>query len=279
MNVFQLVKSVLDEIYERIPGLKAEKDNRIKAEIESLKAAYERLGEHGVPNDYSKAVTRFAYIFKYVTSHANVVYQLLRTSPQLAVLFDRPQLSISCIGGGTGSDFLGILKYIINDTKKTPQLRVNLFDKEPAWSECWNDVDEKLRSQLRISTSFVPFDVTDPKTWANYQKFLSSDLFTMIYFMSEINSLREEAEAFFTNLFENAKPGSLILYVDNNSPKFYGWLDSLVATHKWKVLKTGEQRLGMADLSEQKKDLGEYFTTFKDPKIRANIAFRICQKQ
>jgi hypothetical protein len=279
MNVFQLVKSVLDEVYGRISGQATEKDNRIKAEIESLKAAYERLGERGVPNDYSKAVTRFAYIYKYVTSHANVVYQLLRNSPQLAALFDEEQINISCIGGGPGSDFLGILKYIINDTNKTPQLRVNLFDKEPAWSECWNDVDEKLRSQLRISTSFVPFDITDQKTWGNYQKFLSSDLFTMIYFMSEINSLREEAEPFFINLFANAKSGSLILYVDNNSEKFYGWFDSLVATHNWEVLKSGEERFGMTDLSEQKKDMGEYFTTFKDPKIRANIAYRLCQKQ
>jgi len=222
MNVFQLVKSVLDEIYERISGQSADKNNRIEGEIESLKAAYERLGEQGVPNDYSKAVTRFAYIYKYVTCHANVVYHLLRSSPQLAALFDREQVNISCIGGGPGSDFLGILKYIINSEKapRVKQLRVNLFDKEPAWSECWNDVDEKLRSHLRIATSFVPFDVTDPKTWATYQKFLSSDLFTMIYFMSEINSLREEAEPFFTNLFEKAKSGSLILYVDNNSPKF-----------------------------------------------------------
>lgn len=277
MIVFQLIKSVLDEIYDRIPGLKAEKDNRIKAEIASLKAAYERLAEHGVPNDYSKAVTRFAYIYKYVTSHANVVYQLLRRSPRLAALFDKEQVNISCIGGGTGSDFLGILKYIVNDTKKTPQLRVNLFDKEPAWSECWNDVDEKLRSQLRISTSFVPFDVTVPRTWINYQKFLSSDLFTMIYFMSEINSLREEAESFFRNLFENAKPGALILYVDNNNWKFYGWFDSLVTTHKWKVLLSDEARL-VLDFSEQKVDLGEYFKTFRDPKIKANIAFRVCQK-
>lgn len=157
MNVFQLVKSVLDEIYERISGQPADKDSRIEAEIASLKTAYERLGEQGVPNDYSKAVTRFAYIYKYVTSHANVVYQLLAKSPQLDALFDRSQLNISCIGGGPGSDFLGILKYIIENDKR-PQLRVNLFDKEPAWSECWNDVDEKLQSQLRISTSFVPFD-------------------------------------------------------------------------------------------------------------------------
>jgi hypothetical protein len=278
MNVFQLVKSVLDEIYERISGEAPDKDRRIEEEIASLKAAYERLGEKGVPNDYSKAVTRFAYIYKYVTCHANVVYQLLANSPELDALFDRPQINISCIGGGPGSDFLGILKYIINNDK-TPQLRVNLFDKEPAWSECWNDVDEKLRSQLRISTSFVPFDVTDQKTWASYQKFLSSDLFTMIYFMSEINSLREEAEPFFTHLFEKAKPGSLILYVENNSAKFYGWFDSLVAAHKWKVLKRDQLRLGMADLREQKKDLGEYFITFKDPKITASIAYRICQKQ
>jgi hypothetical protein len=275
MNVFQLIKSVLDEIYSRIEPTK--RDDGIRKEIGSLKIAYERLAEKGVPNDYSQDVTKFAYIYKYVTSHASVVYQLITKSPRLSKLFDKDQVTISCIGGGPGSDLLGILKYVII-YKKTPQLRVNLFDKEPSWSECWNDVDEKLRSQLRISTSFVPFDVTDKKSWASYQKFLSSDLFTMVYFMSEINSLREAAEPFFTNLFENAKSGSLLLYVDNNNEKFFEWFDAIIAKHRWKVLESDRERLKITDFSEEKTDLGEYYKKFKDPKLTANIAFRLCQK-
>ena len=53
------------------------------------------------------------------------------------------------------SDFLGILKYIILN-KKTPRLKLNLFDREPAWNEYWQDVDTKLKMQISIT-------VTEPR--------------------------------------------------------------------------------------------------------------------
>ena len=285
MNVFQLIKSVLDEIYRRIPGDEATKDKQIAAKMVALSQAYSKLAEKGVPHDYADAVTRFAYIYVYVTSHASVVYQLIRDNAPsracaaLKELFDKEQLSITCIGGGPGSDFLGILKYIIKK-KKTPRLKLNLFDREPAWNECWSDVDDKLK--MAISNNFTPFDVTTPDTWKPFDKFLLSDLFTMIYFMSEINSLREQADAFFEYLFENAKPGSLILYVDNNNKTFYEWFDSLIAKYKWKVLVSGEENLNIDDYSEEKTDLEPYYSKFKKerkPKLEANIAYRVCQKQ
>jgi len=261
MNVFQLIKSVLDEIYERIPDETGDKDKRIKTQIDSLMAAYAKLATKGVPNDYTDSVTRFAYIYKYVTSHANIVFQLVPRSLSLRRLFDKEVVSITCVGGGPGSDFLGLLKFIITAGNK-PHLRLNLFDKEPTWNECWQDVDEKLSSHLMISNVFSQFDVTAPDTWKNYNKFLTSDLFTMIYFMSEINSLRAEAEPFFTNLFENAQRGSLMLYVDNNNPMFYEWFDSLAKKHNWKVLVSDEGVLKMEDYSEDKRDLNLTIPSF-----------------
>lgn len=282
MNVFQLIQSVLDEIYKRLSGDDAVKDSQIKAQMLALRKAYGKLAEEGVPHNYADAITRFAYIYVYVTSHANIVYQLIRncsvskSCSALAELFDREKVNITCIGGGPGSDFLGILKYIIKK-KKTPRLKVELFDREPAWGESWSDVDDKVG--LPISNNFMFFDVTKPETWKPYDKFLSADLFTMIYFMSEINSLREQAEPFFTHLFQNAKQGALILYVDNRNETFYGWFDSLAKAHNWKVLMSAEEALGMEDYSEEKRDLEPYYSKFQDPKLTANIAYRVCQKQ
>jgi hypothetical protein len=282
MNVFQLIKTVLEEIYKRISGDDADKDEQIKSQMFALRKAYENLLREGVPNDYADAVTRFAYIYVYVTSHANVVYQLIqncsasKSCSELASLFDRDQVNVTCIGGGPGSDFLGILKYIIKN-EKTPRLKLNLFDREAAWHECWQDVDDKLK--LPISNTFTPFDVTKEETWKPFEKFLSDDLFTMVYFMSEINSLREQAEPFFVNLFENAKSSALMLYVDNNNKQFYEWFDSLVVEHGWRVLMSNEGVLGMEDYAEEKRDLEPYYSRFQDPKLRANVAYRICQKQ
>jgi hypothetical protein len=152
-----------------------------------------------------------------------------------------------------------------------------LFDKEPAWSESWSDVDDKLG--LSISNRFMLFDVTKPESYKPYEKFLSADLFTMIYFMSEISKLREQSEPFFKHLFENAKPGALLLYVDNRDQRFYGWFDSLISAHNWKVLMSNQVDLKIDDTSEEKKDLEPYYSKFPDPKLTAKIAFRVCQKQ
>lgn len=277
MNVFQLIKTVLDELYQRIPGDTAEaKDNEIRNRIQSLAKGYEELAK-GVTNDYSDVATRFAYIYKYVTSHANIVYQLIGGSSHLAALFENERVNVTCIGGGPGSDFLGILKYVIR-AGLSPHLRCILFDKERAWGECWLDVDEKLESQLKITTVVQPFDVTDATALNTFDKYLTADLFTMIYFMSEVDSLRDEANPFFTNLFRQAKEGALFLYVDNNNEQFYGWFDSLAAEHSLEVLQSGEVRLIISDYSEEKTDLGEFWEKFENPKIRANIAFRVCRK-
>lgn len=271
------MKSVLDELYVRIPEDNSQtKDDKIRAKLTFLEQQYAGLAK-GNRIDYSDIVTRFAYIYRYVTSHANLVYQLISSSTDLADLFERDKVNVACIGGGPGSEFLGILKFMIHE-KKDSFLRCTLFDKEQSWGECWNDVDEKLESQIRITTIYQPFDVTQSSTWVGHTKYLKSDLFTMVYFMSEIASLQSDAEAFFSNLFENAKEGALFLYIDNNNAQFYNWFDALAASNSIQILRSSETRMGITDLGEEKSDLGEYWEKFGFPKLNANIAFRIGRK-
>ena len=278
MNCFQLVKSVLDELYERIPAkTEKEKDKGIAEMMSYLRKQYAGLAR-GLKIDYTDPTTRFAYIYAYVTCHANIVYQLIQESEELANLLEQRKLNVTCVGGGPGSDFLGILKSALDQKKRELFLRCTLLDREPTWADCWNDVDEKLVSQLRITNNFQTFDVTDPKTWETISKYLGSDLFTMIYFMSEIDSLRKSAEPFFRNLFENANPGALFLYVDNNNRHFFDWFDSLVSENGLTVLSASEEVIKIRDFSEEKKDLGKYWRKFGNPRLTANAAYRICQK-
>src|SRR5262249_24497944 len=138
MNVFQLIKTVLDEAYEAIPGSEAKKDAAISAALEKLSAQYKKLLTAGCL-DYSDPATRFAYIHRYTTSHANLVYSVCRRSRHLAALIGRDKLVLACIGGRPGSDFLGILKYCMFEGKK-PQLKCQILDRDPAWGESWSDV-------------------------------------------------------------------------------------------------------------------------------------------
>ncbi|HEY5867762.1 MAG TPA: hypothetical protein VI542_19760 [Candidatus Tectomicrobia bacterium] len=277
MKCFQLVKTVLDELYVRIPASsEAEKDSKIGAMLRKLEQNYAHLVyENNV--DHSDLVSRFAYIYKYVTCHANLVSQTIAESDDLGTLFNREKVNVTCIGGGPGSDFLGILKYLLLN-QKSPFLRCTLYDREGGWGDCWNDVDEKLDPQMRISTFCQPADVTDVASWSVNIKYLNSDLFTMIYFLSELDSKKSSAEPFFLNRLQQAQPGALLLYIDNNHSQFYNWYDELVTRFPIEILLSREGSMRINDYTEEKTDLAKYWDKFGFPKLTADVAIRVCKK-
>ena len=276
MNCFQIIKSILDEEYNQIPGNEVEKDEQIEARLNALSNSYAQLSE-GNTISYRDPITRFAYIYRYVTSHANLVCTLLEKNSELNSIFDKERVKVACIGGGPGSDFLGILKYLMTNQKK-PDIKFQICDREKAWAESWSDVDDKVERTFKTSTSYLPLDVTIPDDWKDHRKYFQSDLFTMIYFMSEVVRLREQANEYFVHLFSNAKPGSLFLFVDNNNPKFYDWFDELAETHNIDIIKSKEDSITVP-FEEEKSDLGKYLDKFNSPKLTANIAYRIGQKK
>lgn len=99
----------------------------------------------------------------------------------------------------------------------------------------------------------------------------------MIYFMSEVFSLRDSANEYFANLFNQAKTGSLFLFIDNNSPQFYNWFDQLAENHQIVILSSKQTNMTVP-FDEDKSDLGKYFDKFSSPKLKANVAYRIGQK-
>lgn len=276
MNCFQIIKSVLDEAYNQIEGDESEKDQQIKDALEYLTGGYSQLLD-GNNVDYSHPITKFAYIYKYVTSHANLVCTVIEQNNNLGNIFKNEKVNVACIGGGPGSDFLGILKYLMVNNK-SPQVKFKLCDKDKTWEESWDDVDDKVDPKFRISTSYLPLDITKPDDWKPHTKYYQSDVFTMIYFISEVFALRDLADKYFANLFAQAKPGALFLFIDNNHPEFYNWFDNLAQTYNIEITKKIEGRFNLP-FDEDKSDLGVYFDKFSYPKIRANIAYRIGKKQ
>ncbi|WDI40476.1 hypothetical protein [Bremerella sp. P1] len=161
---------------------------------------------------------------------------------------------------------------------KTPELKCQILDRDASWGESWSDVDDKLGPSFRISTVFHPLDVTDAATWMKFSKYLQADLFTLIYFMSEVYALREQANAYFETLMGSAKSGALMLYVDNNSPGFASWFDELATRHDWAIV-AADQGMQNLPFEEEKTDLRPYIDKFDPPKIRADVAYRIARKQ
>lgn len=280
MNCFQFVRSVLDELYDQIYSTYGDRtDQTIRAELLSLSNKFSRL-ESGNNIDYSNPVTRFAYIYCYTTAHADIVYHILNGSEEMARLFDARTVEVSCIGGGPGSDFLGILKFMtLNSSEKMKRLRCLLCDKEQAWRESWSDVDRKLSIPFSMSTIFWELDVTETSKLPRQTKVFQADLFTMIYFISELYYGREDARDFFELMVQRAKPGALFLFVDNNCTCFYEWFDEIALDAGLKIIEKREDYRFVVGWDEQADDLALYNNKFKrNPKLKANIAYRIYRK-
>jgi hypothetical protein len=201
------------------------------------------------------------------------VHQLITEIPELRTLFDGELVRVSCIGGGPGSDFLGILKYMIAEGKR-PRVTCYLYDKETAWGESWSDLGEKLDTQLRIQPSFQAVDVTDERSWKKHSKYLDTHLVTMIYFMSEIYG--HSGAHKFEHLFRSAKPDTVFLFLDNNLPDVYGWFDALVGAAGIRTLRGIDSRRMVTTADEEKTDLEPYRTKFgMEPRLEGWTAYRV----
>lgn len=281
MEIFTIIEQVLDELYEQIEGDEKHKDAEVNASLDMLGDSYKRLTSKNEPIDYSNPATRLAYIYKYVTCHSNLVFSRIAGTKCLRRPLEEREVRVSCIGGGPGSDFLGILKYCIL-SKKNIDLKCSLFDRETAWSESWEDVDDKIQSsiKLRTRTLYVPLDVTNPATYAEKVKYLKqSDLFTMIYFASEVYRFREDgADDYFDDMFSRMREGALLLYIDNNHPEFTNWMDEKFQKHGLKILDSGSGTEKMPT-DEEKRDLGKYYNRFSSsPKLEADVCRRVAKK-
>lgn len=119
--------------------------------------------------------------------------------------------------------------------------------------------------------------MTNPNNWRTFTKHFNADFFTLIYFVSEVYAVRDQAQDYFAKLFSNMRRSAVMLYVDNNSPEFSDWFDGLVVGHGITIHKSSSTDAQLPT-DEEKKDLGEYYTKFGSPKLTANIAFRIAEK-
>lgn len=288
MTLFELVKIVLDELYveaEEMYGTQV--DDKIKARMAYLTAVYYKLSssEHE-PIDYKDPATRFAYVYKYVPAHGDYVFQILnsvRSKIDEPVFFEQ-DARLSCIGGGPGSDLIGVLKYIDYCNEKEPVRAITayLLDREQAWSDTWTEVNTKFDLDIKFHSAFQPFDVTLPNSWESQRRFLKADLFTLSYFVSEVMALDEEGKVskFWNILFTGAKIGAYLLYLDNGHTHFTEYFDERwKAGGGWQIIDSGDNTRFTPSGSEQASEVAEYKGKFgRSPKIQGVVTYRILRK-
>jgi ribosomal protein RSM22 (predicted rRNA methylase) len=287
MTIFQLVKLALDKLYAQGEEEYGENlDEEIKKRIDYLSEVYGRLNRFDrEPVDYRDPATRFAYAYKYVPVHGDYIVQILQKVRRKigGVIFKNDAARLSCIGGGPGSDLIAILKYIDEnkDTENIKKLTCFLLDKENAWGGTWTEIFDSLISSIQLVTHSRNLDVLDSNTWKWQRDFLSADIFTMIYFISEIYSFgnSDDIMNFWNAIFYKSKPGALFVYIDNGHDEFTRYFDKFRRDASLECLIEEENTEIIPRFSEQSSEFTKYKTKFKiNPKIKSYITYRVLRK-
>lgn len=279
---FKLVKSVLDDLDSLIKKIHGpDATEQVQKRLNTLSGEYKNLTSTlRNPVDYADPVTRFAYVFSYVAAHSSYVKQRLLSSESIKELLNTDEaLRVTCVGGGPGSEMLGLLQACMEVDRSKP-LSVWLLDREESWSETWAEIDERLESKFKLSTNFRQTDVTSYKTFDNLQKAFSSNIFIMSFFLSEIYSFREEANDFFNRLVTDMPIGARILYIDNSSPQFTSYAESIFNTNQFELIGSETNIYILPDYSEQTSDIEPYKSVFsRSPKVRSQATVRVWRKK
>jgi hypothetical protein len=280
-SLMPIVKTVLDNLYNSIENADTNaKDAAIMSRLLALQDAYKNLcNPYSSPPDFSDPITRFAYIYKYTVAHADYIKQLIQQTPALASVFNNQNVVVASLGGGPGSDLIGILKYIARRGCR-PTLVCDLFDKEELWADSWSRVAFEVDASCRFHVNFRQLDVTSPEARTRSTGYLNADIITLSYFLSEVWKYKNAAQSFFDHALSKTKSDALILYIDNSSSQFCDWFDDMANRAGLESISK-DSRSFTSTVDEEKRDLEPYFSKFSatsSPKIKSDVAFRIMRK-
>lgn len=291
MVIFELIKHVLDRYYKHpnCPGSDAEKDAQIqKASGQLAGHLGTLLYAEGGP-DYTQVTTRMAYVHRYVAAHANFLCQVLSECGDFrSSICGLPTLRVHAIGGGPGSDLLGVVKYLLQQGL-APDLVFRTFDRVPDWhhlGEHFVSLCAPLyqRHGAGLSCSLTLHDPVKPLTWQRDAGHLQADLFTLMFSVCELTKTGEAGQRYLRNLFSGAPSGAWFVLLDNDGSSaraFWRWLDQTIdGIELEEMLRREDVELKIADHKQEEKGiLADYNQRFSvTPRLRGRVGYRILRR-
>lgn len=287
LNVFGFVLHVLESHYPCLAEtIGPEVNDNIVAQLQTFREGYGSLNL-GYQPCYATELSRFAYVYGYAPARANAVYDALRQTPEIQSLFDRQELHIACLGGGPGSDLLGIGKHLarreMEASKQIPKVSATVCDRVGHWNDWWEAFEHNLTngpSAMPIRARYLSHDILEPSTWDDVDELAVCELYTISYCMGEFRTHQSAAEPYFDRVFANAASGSWFVFVDNNHPRDFEWFDRTRYKHGLSVVhrSSGAYKPEHAELDVAGSCYnGKYGDARTNMTI--NRAVRVCVKQ
>lgn len=186
--------------------------------------------------DYSANIKKFAYLYKYSVAHGYFTFLGLCSvkHSDLQWFKGAEKLRLACIGGGPGSEILGVVRYLKKRglDKAGVSVEITVFDKESSWKSLCAAVLKEIDHKCDIGLKFVEIDATDKSTYKDIE-FSKFNLVISSFFLSETRKLgiAEKSKAFWRFLLGSMNVGSAILLLDyaDNDGKNWEYANGLLA--------------------------------------------------
>lgn len=283
MRCFEVLSDVVRAAYD---ALECNERDEVGAAVERLSNAYSSIEAGGVNwegPDFTDPVVRVAYLYKYVAYNAALMASIFNDHRDVVeAVFRRPSIKVGCLGGGPGSDVVGLSKFI--DTARPRNLQhvgAMLLDRCPDWGADWLSISAIGIEQghVRIDSRHQPCDVTEPRSLRYIRHLATANLITSLFFLSELSPVRTRALEFFRKLLIDCRPNTVFFYLDNDRQSMYGWFDELLAETGWVILAAGHGR-HVVPADEQAEvlkslDLG----TEQNPRVQGYVAWAFARKE
>lgn len=286
-NCVEFIYTVMDDLLPQLEhDLGTYAETAVRSATGDLLRAFSPAGrDAGTIVEYDSAAHRLAYLYRYATVRAAAAYSVMNKFLLLEEMRSREHLRVCCVGGGPGTELIGLSKYL-NPASAPPRITATILDKCAGWSETWQAIRRRLPESPYIDTTYLQRDFEDQSGRCQGNEAIHADLYTLSYCLAEFRDRHQFSEEYFEALFQSALPGSYILFLDINFSEEYSWFERMVCRSGFELLP---DRFGKCDnhCSVELLSADELLTTqagykgmwgMKSPRADPAVAYRLARK-
>lgn len=232
-DVLAIISGALGDIFNTWECNADKCDQYLKEMRDIYVGGLDKMNERPDFRDKSK---QWCYMYLFMLNHSYLLFYSIKRAVEDNFIKINPNgspLNVCAIGGGPGSDILGLYLLLNEKNCVKPWIRhVDVLDKFVEWEESWKQINEHLPDHLKESigdVTYSQFDfVTEALDKSNQEKIEAAHVVTMTKVLSSAaawlkdmqpnpkgSSEKTERNAV-SSILDHMRNGAILLYLDNN---------------------------------------------------------------
>ncbi len=227
-----LIRRILEEAIETYAASSGMSVHEVRTTIREHIDNTAKEHEEDEPDiQYQNPLCRLGYLYRHATANATLFELVINNSGELLQLVRRStdrRLSICAVGGGPGTELLGLAKFMMRRGRDyTKKITFTVLDVVPQWAETWQQLADAVEDELEKATAedaatpptiapiFLPHDAMKADSYTDYAyQFRNTEVIVFNYLFSECKTRLADAKIAVKHLFDIARPGCVFVVID-----------------------------------------------------------------